>query len=248
MTKGSINNMAVIRMKRLIRFIVIVSSFSGIIAFLTEVIDSRRDNSSKEIYERFLKRSFDAYLSTGAALVLSPVILIIALLVRVKLGSPVFFIQKRPGKDGKIFKLYKFRTMLDIRDRKGELLPDEKRLTCFGKKLRETSLDELPELVNIIKGDMAIVGPRPLLVSYLDRYNEFQARRHEVRPGITGLAQIHGRNSISWDEKFNWDVEYVDNITFLGDAIIIAKTLETVVRREGINTKEGAAMPEFLGN
>ena len=157
------------------------------------------------------------------------------------------FTQERPGKDGKIFKLYKFRTMTDERDEKGELLPDEARLTEFGKKLRSTSLDELPELFNIIKGDMSLVGPRPLLVEYLQRYSEKQARRHEVRPGLTGLAQVSGRNSISWEEKFEDDVRYVDRISFFIDMKILFRTVAAVLRREGINSETAATMEKFRG-
>lgn len=202
----------------------------------------------KGFYEKYIKRPQDFCCALLAIIVLSPVMLVTAILVRVKLGSPVLFTQERPGLNGKIFKLYKFRTMTDERDENGELMPDEIRLTNFGKKLRSTSLDELPELVNIWKGDMAVVGPRPLLVRYLSRYNAHQARRHEVRPGFTGLAQVHGRNAISWDEKFNWDVKYVDHITFLGDWKIIFKTIATVLKREGISASNDATMPEFMGN
>ena len=198
-------------------------------------------------YEKYFKRPLDCVLATGALIMLSPVIGITAILVKNKLGTPVFFTQDRPGKDKKIFKLYKFRTMTDERDENGELLPDEIRLTDFGKKLRSTSLDELPELFNIIKGDMAVVGPRPLLVRYLSRYNEKQARRHEVRPGFTGLAQVHGRNSLSWEEKFNWDVQYVDHITFFGDWKIIIDTIRIVVKKEGISAVGEATMSEFIG-
>lgn len=199
-------------------------------------------------YEKFIKRPQDFLCALFALIVLSPVMLVVAILVRVKLGKPVIFSQDRPGKDGKVFKLYKFRTMTDKRDAEGNLLSDEERLPEFGKKLRATSLDELPELVNMLKGDMSVVGPRPLLVKYLPRYNERQARRHEVKPGFTGLAQVHGRNSISWDEKFEWDVKYVDRITFLGDWKIIFETIKTVLKREGISAAGEATMEEFLGS
>lgn len=201
----------------------------------------------KGFYETYIKRPQDFLCALTATIVLSPVMLITAILVRLKLGSPVLFKQERPGKDGKIFQLYKFRTMTDARDENGNLLPDEKRLTKFGKTLRSTSLDELPELLNMLKGDMSVVGPRPLLVRYMERYNEHQARRHEVRPGFTGLAQVHGRNAISWEEKFDWDVKYVDHITFLGDWKIIFQTLITVLKREGISSETSATMEEFMG-
>ncbi len=199
------------------------------------------------IYEKCIKRPLDAILATTAAVVLSPVMLTTAILVRIKLGSPVLFKQDRPGRNEEVFKLYKFRTMTDAKDAEGKLLPDEDRLPAFGQKLRATSLDELPELFNIIKGDMSIVGPRPLLVKYLPRYNEIQRRRHEVRPGFTGLAQVHGRNGISWEEKFDWDVKYADKITFLGDARIIMETVGTVLKREGISAEGSATMEEFMG-
>lgn len=202
---------------------------------------------SKGIYEKCVKRILDFTLSLLALLVLWPVLLIVSILVRIKLGRPVIFAQERPGKDEKIFKLYKFRTMTDARDEKGELLPDDVRLTKFGKILRSTSLDELPELWNILKGDMSIIGPRPLLVRYLDRYNEHQKRRHEVRPGLSGLAQVNGRNAISWEEKFNLDVQYVDHVTFAGDCKIIWQTVVSVLKREGINSETSVTMEEFQG-
>ena len=199
------------------------------------------------VYEKYIKRILDVILSGCALIILSPVLLITAILVRIKLGSPVIFKQSRPGKGGKIFNLYKFRSMTDERDENGELLPDEVRLTKFGKRLRSTSLDELPELWNIIRGDMSVVGPRPLLVRYLSRYNEHQARRHEVRPGFTGYAQVNGRNAISWEDKFNYDVYYVDNITFIGDCKIIFKTIGTVLKRDGISSDTSVTMEEFMG-
>ena len=201
----------------------------------------------KGIYEQYIKRPQDFLCSLLALIVLSPVMLITAVLVQVKLGSPVIFKQRRPGKDEKIFTLYKFRTMTDGKDKNGKLLSDEERLTSFGKKLRATSLDELPELFNILKGDMAVVGPRPLLVQYLPLYNERQKRRHEVRPGFTGYAQVHGRNAITWEEKFEKDVYYVDHVTFLGDWKIIVQTIKTVLNREGISSETSATMEDFMG-
>lgn len=201
----------------------------------------------KRIYAKYIKRPQDFVCALLATIVLSPIMLITAVLIRIKLGSPVIFSQKRPGRDGKIFKLYKFRTMTEAKDKNGNLLPDDLRLTKFGKALRATSIDELPELFNMLKGDMSVVGPRPLLVRYLPLYNSRQARRHEVRPGFTGLAQVNGRNAISWEEKFDLDVKYVDNITFLGDWKIIFKTVKTVLKHEGISSDSSATMEEFKG-
>ena len=198
-------------------------------------------------YEKYIKRLLDILLSGGALLVLWPVLLVTAILVRTKLGSPVIFCQERPGKDEKIFKLYKFRSMTDAKDENGDLLPDEIRLTKFGKLLRSTSLDELPELWNILRGDMSIVGPRPLLVKYLPLYNEQQRRRHDVRPGLTGWAQANGRNAISWEEKFRLDVEYVDHISLALDVKTILLTVKNVLRREGISSETAATMEEFAG-
>lgn len=199
------------------------------------------------LYEKYIKRPQDFLCAGIAAILLLPVLLVVAALVRIKLGSPVIFRQKRPGRDGKIFTLYKFRTMTDEKDKDGNFLPDEVRLTAFGKKLRSTSLDELPELMNIIKGDMAVVGPRPLLVQYLPLYNAHQARRHEVRPGFTGYAQVHGRNAITWEDKFDKDVYYVDHISFLMDWKIIFQTIKTVLKKEGISSETAVTMEPFKG-
>ncbi len=200
------------------------------------------------LYEAYIKRIQDFICALIAMILLSPILLVVAILVRKKLGSPILFVQERPGLNGKVFKLYKFRTMLPPKEGEIDPIQDAQRLTSFGKKLRSTSLDELPELFNILKGDMSVVGPRPLLTRYLTRYNAQQARRHEVRPGFTGLAQINGRNSISWEEKFTWDVKYVDRITFFGDWKIIFATIRTVIKREGISAKGEATMGEFMGN
>jgi len=199
------------------------------------------------MYRTVGKRAVDVVAGTGALVVLSPVIGVVAALVRVKLGSPVIFRQRRPGLGGEVFELYKFRTMTDERDESGELLPDSVRLTAFGRMLRATSLDELPELVNIVKGDMSLVGPRPLLVEYLPLYDERQARRHEVRPGLTGLAQVRGRNLLSWEEKFEADVEYVENVSLRLDAWIVWRTLVGVLRRDGISGVGAATMEPFRG-
>lgn len=199
-------------------------------------------------YEKYVKRPQDFLCALIAILILSPLFFWVAICVRIKLGSPVLFKQQRPGLHEKIFSLYKFRTMTDARDEKGELLPDEIRLTKFGKWLRATSLDELPELWNILRGDMAVIGPRPLLVQYLSLYNAEQRQRHEVRPGLSGLAQVHGRNAISWEERFGLDVEYVRHITFLGDWKIIALTIGKVLKREGIQGRNTSTMEVFRGN
>lgn len=195
-----------------------------------------------------LKRLFDLFAAIVGSIFLFPIILIVSILVRLKLGSPILFRQQRPGKHGKIFQMYKFRTMTDEKDASGVLLPDSVRLTSFGKFLRSTSLDELPELWNVLKGDMSIVGPRPLLVEYLERYTSEQARRHEVRPGITGWAQINGRNAISWEEKFAYDVWYVDHHSLWLDLKIIFRTVFNVFNRSGISADAHATMPKFMGN
>lgn len=216
--------------------IIIIAAVVGIVAGIADLCNHRK-NSHKPYgpYERFIKRPFDAFLATGALIVFSPILLITAVLVRTKLGSPVLFTQDRPGRDEKIFKLYKFRSMTDERDENGELLPDDVRLTKFGRMLRSSSLDELPELFNIIKGDMSIVGPRPLLVSYLPYYTEEERRRHGVRPGLTGLAQVNGRNCLTWDEKFSWDLKYVKEISFMSDIQIIFMTVKkAVIKSEGV--------------
>jgi lipopolysaccharide/colanic/teichoic acid biosynthesis glycosyltransferase len=195
-----------------------------------------------------LKRAFDILVSAVALVLLSPLLAALALAVRSKLGKPVLFRQVRPGLHGRPFTLVKFRTMLDTRDGSGRALPDEQRLTGFGRWLRSTSLDELPELWNVLKGDMSLVGPRPLLMQYLDRYSPDQARRHEVRPGITGWTQVNGRNALSWQDKFALDTWYVDHRSLLLDLKILAMTFGQVLRREGIGPQDGEIMPEFMGN
>ncbi len=203
---------------------------------------------------KYIKRALDFIASFCGTIVLSPILLILCILVKTKLGSPILFKQERPGKidkktgEEKIFTLYKFRTMTDERDENGELLPDEIRLTKFGKFLRSTSLDELPEFINILKGDMSFIGPRPLLVKYLPLYSEEQRRRHLVRPGLSGWAQVNGRNTVSWQEKFKLDVEYVDSISFVLDVKIFFKTVMAVVKREGISSETSATMEAFTGN
>ena len=205
-------------------------------------------SKSNGLYCKLIKRFMDFLIAALSIIIFSPLLILLAILVRVKLGGPVIFKQERPGLNGKVFKLYKFRTMTDAKDENGNLLDDEYRLTSFGKKLRSTSLDELPELYNILKGDMSIVGPRPLLVKYLPLYNDEQKRRHDVRPGLTGLAQVSGRNAITWTEKFNKDIEYVDNVSFGLDVSIFFKTIYCVLKREGINSDSAATMEDFTGN
>lgn len=200
------------------------------------------------MYERYFKRTQDITLASLALLVLSPILFVVGVMIRIKLGGPIFFLQERPGKDGVVFHLIKFRTMTDERDESGELLPDDKRLTPFGQKLRSLSIDELPSLINIIKGDLSIVGPRPLLVEYLPRYSVEQKRRHDVRPGLTGLAQVNGRNRLSWEERFELDVRYVEHVTFWGDWWIIIRTAYKVLKREGISSDTSATMEAFMGS
>ena len=205
-------------------------------------------SKSNGLYCKLIKRFTDFLIAALSIIIFSPLLILLAILVRVKLGGPVIFKQERPGLNGKVFKLYKFRTMTDAKDENGNLLDDEYRLTSFGKKLRSTSLDELPELYNILKGDMSIVGPRPLLVKYLPLYNDEQKRRHDVRPGLTGLAQVSGRNAITWTEKFNKDIEYVDNVSLGLDISIFFKTIYCVLKKEGINSDSAATMEDFTGN
>lgn len=200
------------------------------------------------MYAKFFKRMLDFTFSLGAIIVISPILLILTVVGAVAMGGDPFFKQERPGRREKIFKLVKFRTMNNKKDKHGKLLPDEKRLTSYGKWLRSTSLDELPELFNILKGDMSIIGPRPLLVRYLPRYNKEQHRRHKVRPGLTGLAQVKGRNALTWEEKFKYDVEYVDNVTLANDVKIIIDTIKIVLKRDGISSGTCATMEEFMGS
>ena len=197
------------------------------------------------MYRKFFKRLLDILISLTGMIVLSPVLLILWILVRMKLGKPALFTQQRPGKDGKIFKLYKFRSMTDEKDEEGNLLPDEVRLTAFGKKLRSTSLDELPELFNILKGDISIIGPRPLLVKYLPYYSEEESHRHDIRPGLTGLAQVNGRNAIGWEERFQYDVEYVNNLSFKLDCKILFMTVSKVLNRSGVLSGEEQTTIDF---
>ncbi len=199
-------------------------------------------------YEKFIKRLIDLFISFTAIVLLSPIFLLVSILVKMKLGSPIIFKQLRPGKNEEIFTLYKFRTMTNERDASGELLPETIRLTKFGRFLRSTSLDELPQLFNVLKGDMSLIGPRPLLVHYLKLYNDHQKRRHEVRPGVTGLAQVKGRNYLSWEEKFDLDVKYVENMNLLNDIKILLLTLKKVIKREDIYEDPNKIMEDFEGN
>jgi lipopolysaccharide/colanic/teichoic acid biosynthesis glycosyltransferase len=200
------------------------------------------------MYKKCLKRCLDFLLSLAALIILSPLLLTLWVIVRFKMGRPAVFTQLRPGRHEKIFKIYKFRTMTNEKNEKGELLPDDKRLTAFGIFMRRTSLDELPQLFNIIRGDLAIIGPRPLLVQYLPLYSETQRKRHDVRPGFTGYAQVNGRNAITWPEKFALDVWYSENVSFLLDFKIMLKTIKTVITREGVNSETAATMEYFMGN
>lgn len=202
----------------------------------------------KGIYEKYFKRFFDFHVSIIAFTLLFPLLIIIAVLIRLKLGNPIIFKQDRPGLNEQIFTLYKFRTMSNKKNKQGVLLPDSERLTKFGNYLRSTSIDELPGLINVIKGDMSLIGPRPLLVEYLGLYSLEQKKRHEVRPGLSGYAQINGRNALNWEDKFKLDVVYVKNVTFKNDIGIIIKTIIKVIKREGINSNNSATMEKFEGN
>ena len=238
--------------KRMVLFTVTAASAAVFVCIKTKEKQKTARKEGKHVpygpYEAVIKRPLDIMIVAMALVPLLPVMGIIALLVRFKLGSPVLFKQERPGLDEKIFTLYKFRTMTDEKNKDGQLLPDEKRLTEFGKWLRSTSLDELPELFNILKGDMSLVGPRPLLVEYLPRYSKEQKHRHDVRPGLTGLAQVSGRNGISWEEKFSDDVKYVNKVTLAGDIKILLKTVEAVLKKDGISSGTSVTMEEFTGN
>ncbi len=220
---------------RIILAIILLAACVGFIALVRELFTKPNNHKPYGPYERLFKRFLDAFLSSGALIVLSPVLLVTAILVRFKLGSPVLFTQDRPGKDEKIFKLYKFRSMTNQRDENGKLLPDDVRLTKFGRILRSTSLDELPELLNIIKGDMAVIGPRPLLVEYLPYYTAEEHHRHDIRPGLTGWAQVNGRNAIgSWEERFAYDLEHVNHVSFAMDLKVLYTTVIKVVKRSDI--------------
>lgn len=232
---------------KIILVIIIIAAAVGVIAAVADLLGKKSAHKPYGPYERFVKRGLDAFLATGALIVLSPVLLVTAILVRVKLGSPVLFTQERPGRDGKIFKLYKFRTMLPPKDGVIDPAQDAARLTPFGKKLRSTSLDELPELINIIKGDMAIVGPRPQLVRDMVFMTSEQRRRHTVRPGLTGLAQVNGRNNITWEQKFEYDLTYISKITFWGDLKIFIKTIFSVLKQSD-TVREGTVSDMDFGD
>ncbi|MBR4587113.1 MAG: sugar transferase [Lachnospiraceae bacterium] len=214
--------------------IISIASIVGLVAAVADSFSSNTRHKAHGPYEKFIKRGLDAFLATCALIVLSPILLVTAALVRIKLGSPVLFTQDRPGKDEKIFKLYKFRSMTNEKDENGKLLPDDVRLTRFGRILRSTSLDELPEILNIIKGDMAFIGPRPLLKEYIPFYTEEEHHRHDVRPGLSGLAQVNGRNAGSWEEKFDWDLKYIRKINFIGDLRIVLTTLIKVIKQSDV--------------
>lgn len=243
-------------MKKIMRFVTALGAASFILGFIISIFEKRKEKAGREKeekhrfygpYEAYFKRPLDFALAFMALIFLAPVLAVTAVLVRVKLGTPVIFFQERPGRDGRLFRLYKFRTMTEEKGADGKLLPDEERLTDFGKKLRSSSLDELPELFNILKGDMSLVGPRPLLVAYLPRYNQRQLHRHDVSPGLTGLAQVSGRNSLSWEEKFEDDVLYVEKITLAGDLKILLRTFLVVVKGTGISSDTSVTMEEFRG-
>lgn len=219
----------------IIHWIVVAAIVVGVIASIIDLFN-KKNNTHKPYgpYERFIKRGLDAFLATGALIVLSPILLITAFLVRIKLGSPVLFTQNRPGKNERIFKLYKYRTMTDAKTEDGQLKPDSERMTNFGRKLRSSSIDELPELLNILKGDMSIIGPRPLIPSYLPFYTAEEHHRHDVRPGLSGLAQAKGRSFISWEHIFQYDIEYVEYITFKGDCLIVLNTVKNLFSKKDV--------------
>lgn len=239
-------------MKKIIQLLAILFGTCFGLGIIVSMFEKKKGwvkgHKPKGFYEKHMKRPLDFGLVLFALILLWPVLLIIAIAVRINMGTPIVFTQERPGLGGKIFKIKKFRTMTDERDADGKLLPDVKRLTKFGKLLRASSGDEVLELFNILHGDLALVGPRPLLVEYLDRYSKKQMHRHDVRPGLTGYAQTEGRNLCSWDEKFKKDVEYVNNITFLGDFKILFKTVAVVLKRDGINSASSVTMEKFTGN
>ena len=239
-------------MKKIIRFLVLLFGACFGLGIIVSRFEKKRGwvdgHKPYGLYEKYVKRPLDFSLALFALVFCWPVILFIAIMVRIKMGSPVVFTQERPGLNGKIFKLKKFRTMTDERDSDGNLLPDEKRLTRFGKILRASSGDEVLELLNILNGDLAIVGPRPLLCEYLPRYSEEQAHRHDVRPGLTGFAQVNGRNALGWEDKFKMDVWYTNNVTLVNDIKILFKTVKTVLDREGISSGTSVTMEKFMGN